>query len=245
MIYYMRSRSTGGNFFHQQVPSDAKDMSTSATRTRRCVHAVFPAAWVLMLQHEAGGEGRMDPTMRFWVILINGLVVKMIADFFWKLINTFKFEKRHTVVSLESIIVLTFRMHIFSPSGCSFQTQNTKEKSPFHAVFDCQFLIQISVVSPTQVVMGAMMLDDLLFLAWSRWLMLRATLWVCPTATKKLWRWNSWNNSGGVYWCSWHKLNHQISWLHKHPLNKNPQGTSETTTTNTPQPANHKHTNQP
>ena len=31
-------------------------------------------------------------------------------------------------------------MHIFSPSGCSFQTQKkTHKKSPFHAVFDCQF----------------------------------------------------------------------------------------------------------
>ena len=55
--------------------------STSATRTRRCVHAVFPAAWVHMLQHEAGGEGRMVPADAV-LGYFDGLVVNMIADCF-------------------------------------------------------------------------------------------------------------------------------------------------------------------
>ena len=42
-----------------------------------------------------------------------------------------------------------------------------------------------------------------------------------PHGNEEAVKMNPWSNSGGGFWCSWPKLNHQIGWLHKHPLNKN------------------------
>lgn len=82
MIYSMRSRSTGGNFFHQQFQSDAKflvDLShpNEAMRPRsvpRSMGAYAPARGWWWRKDGPHGCGLG--------VILNGLVVNMIADFF-------------------------------------------------------------------------------------------------------------------------------------------------------------------
>lgn len=202
----MRSTSTGWNFFHQYIQVMQKWVDFSRPKPGDASTQCSPQHGCLCSSTRL--VGWMDPTMRF------GFLMAWSWTWWWiflKIDSQIQISKRPTVVRFQKSS---------SPSGCTllaslsrFQTQDTNEKSPFHAVFDCQFDSNLGLFRRLRWLWELWCWTTCRFLESLVDVGCHRPRGFAPTATKKLWGWKE-------LWEHWHKLNHQICWPHKDPLEK-------------------------